>query len=193
MGSVSISKFHQKCRRDKTDGQEIHHRNDDMTRRNTFVALLLAGMVLLACAFMASCKQESCAVEPAAPAIMAPDKGTAIDLYTKKCRDRGTNKEYSVIVLRPVAEPPPEGNRYKEEDVVFEIEKRPERTQLSFANPGTFVYFNYLPEEERKSALMIGCYLSCPQAGIRKQILSWHGKPIHYFRTEAPNTEPIVE
>lgn len=169
-----------------------------MTRRNTFVTLLPAGIVLLACAFMTSCKKETCTVEPAAVAIMTPDKGAAIDLYTKKCHDRGTkdptkNKEYQVVVLRPVAEPPPEDNRYKEEDVVFEVEKGPERMQLSFGNPGTLVYFNYLPEEERKSGLAIECYLSCPEAGLRKQLLSWHGKPIHYFRTEAPNTPPIVQ
>ena len=168
-----------------------------MTRLSGFVALFLAGVVLLACAFMTSCKKESCTVVPTV-AAMTPDKQAAIDVYFKKCHERGTNdatkeKEYQVVVLRPVTEPPPEENRYKEEDVVFEIEKGPDPVQLSFGNPGILSYFNYLPEEERKSGLAIECYLSCPQAGIRKQLLSWHGKPIHYFRTEAPNTEPIVQ
>jgi hypothetical protein len=163
-----------------------------------FVAVFQTGMVVLAGAFMTSCKKGSCTVETPTVAMMTPDKQAAIDLYTKKCHVRGTNdptkdKEYQVVVLRPVMEPPPQENRYKEEDVVFEVEKGPERIQLSFGNPGTLVYFNYLPEEERKSGLAIECYLSCPEAGIRKQLLSWHGKPIHYFRTEAPNTPPIVQ
>jgi hypothetical protein len=169
-----------------------------MTRRKAFVAVFQTGMVVLAGAFMTSCKKESCTVETPTVAMMTPDKQAAIDLYTKKCHDRGTNdptkdKEYQVVVLRPVTEPPFKENRYKEEDVVFEVEKGPERMQLSFGNPGTLVYFNYLPEEERKSGLAIECYLSCPESGIRKQLLSWHGKPIHYFRTEAPNTPPIVQ
>jgi len=169
-----------------------------MTRREALVAVFQTGMVVLAGAFMTSCKKESCTVEISTVAVMTPDKQGAIDLYTKKCHEGGTNdpakdKEYQVVVLRPVTEPPPQENRYKEEDVVFEVEKGPEPMQLSFGNPGTLVYFNSLPEEERKSGLAIECYLSCPEAGIRKQLLSWHGKPIHYFRTEAPNAPPVVQ
>jgi hypothetical protein len=96
-----------------------------------------------------------------------------------------------VVVLRPIAEPPPKGNRYKEVDVVFQVEKGPERTQLSFGSSENFAFMSKVPEPERKDSLLIGCYLACPAALIRKQVSSWHGQPIHYFRTDTP-TSPVI-
>jgi hypothetical protein len=108
-------------------------------------------------------------------AVMTPDKQAAIDEYVKKCRPRGSThatkeKEYWVVVLRPVTEPPPEGYRYKEEDVVFEIEKGPEPMQLSFGRPSGSILFEKLPEEEKKNTLHIDCHFACPAASIRKQL-----------------------
>jgi hypothetical protein len=82
---------------------------------------------------------QSCTVQTAMSSVLSPNKQTASDLYSKQCYPRWSGdlkreKEYQVVVLRPITEPPPEGNRYKEVDVVFQAEKGPERTQLSFGS-----------------------------------------------------------
>jgi hypothetical protein len=159
-------------------------------------ALLIGAILAIAAIAVIFLKGESCTVDTAWSAVMTPDKQGAIDEYVKKCRPRWSShatkeKEYWVVVLRPVTEPPPEGYRYKEEDVVFEIDKGPEPIQISYGSPLGWTAFEKLPEEERKNSLLIDCYFACPAAGIRKQQHSWHGHPIHYTITETPSS-PVV-
>jgi hypothetical protein len=170
--------------------------NPTKTRSLKIAVLLEVAIVLIAAAAVFYFKGQECTIETAMLPIIAPNKQTAIDLYSKKCRPRWSNnpkreKEFQVVVLRPITEPPPEGNRYNEADVVFEVEKGTERTQLSFGTPETFAFMNNIPEAERKDSLLIGCYLTCPAALIRKQLTTWHGQPIHYFRTDTP-TSPVI-
>ncbi|MGC2766963.1 MAG: hypothetical protein WB607_15755 [Candidatus Acidiferrum sp.] len=77
--------------------------------------------------------------------------------------------------------------------MVFEVEMGPERMQLSFGAPGSFAFFDKLPEKEKKNTILIGCYLACPSAGIGKQLHSWRGQPIHYFLTETPSSPTIAQ
>jgi hypothetical protein len=155
--------------------------------------LLIATAFTVAAIAVIFLKGGGCTVETAMSPVISPDKQAAIDLYSKKCRARWSRdatkeKEYQVVVLRPITEPPPEGNRYKEADVVFEVQKGPEPMQLSFGSPSSWVLFEKLPEQERKNSLVIGCGLPCPSAGIRKQLHLWHGQPIHYILTETPSS-----
>jgi hypothetical protein len=157
-------------------------------------ALLLAAAVAVAAIAIIFLKGESCTVETAMSPVISPDKLVAIDLYSKKCHARWSKqKEYRVVVLRPITDPPPEGNRYEEANVVFEVEMGPERMQLSFGAPGSFAFFDKLPENEKKNTLLIGCYLACPSAGIRKQLHNWRGQPIHYFLTETPTSPTMAQ
>jgi hypothetical protein len=158
--------------------------------------LLEVAIVIIAGAAVLYFTGQTCSVETIMSPVISPNKQTAIDLYSKKCRPRWSSdakreKEYQVVVLRPISEPPPEGNRYEEADVVFQVEKGPERTQLSFGSVDNFAFMNKVPETERKDSLLIGCYLACPAGLIRKQVSSWRGQPIHYFRTDTP-TSPVI-
>ncbi len=160
-----------------------------------FVAVIVI-VVLLVVAAAVYFAGETCTVETAMSPVITPNQQAAIDLYSKKCHPRWSSdlkreKEYQVVVLRPITEPPPAGNRYQEQDVVFEVEKGPDRMQLSFGSADTFAFMSKVPEVERKDTLLIGCYLACPAALIRKQLSSWHGQPMHYFRTETP-TSPVI-
>jgi hypothetical protein len=160
-------------------------------------ALLIAAILAFAAIAVFFPKGERCTVETTMEPVMSPDKQAAIDLYSKKCRPRWSSdatkeKEYMVVVLRPVTEPAPNGNRYKEADVVFEVEQGPERMQLSFG-PSNLSSFDKLPEEERRNALLIGCEFACPAAGIRTQLHNWHGHPVHYILTETPSSPAIAE
>lgn len=163
-----------------------------------YPALLLAAVLAVAAIAIVFLKGEICTVETAMSPVISPDKLVAIDLYSKRCHarwssDRTKEKEYRVVVLRPITDPPPEANRYQEANVVFEVEMGPERMQLSFGAPGNFAFFDKLPEDEKKSTILIGCYLACPSAGIRKQLHSWRGQPIHYFLTETPSSPAIAQ
>jgi|GEM_PF-4496621 len=166
------------------------------TRNSSLPAAAIVIVLLLVVAAAIYFAGETCTVEPVMSQVVSPNKQTAIDLYSKKCHPRWSSdpkreKKFQVVVLRPITEPLPQGNRYKEADVVFEVEQGPERMQLSFGSAENFAFMNKLPESERKDSLLIGCYLACPAALIRKQALSWHGQPIHYFRTETP-TSPVI-
>jgi hypothetical protein len=172
--------------------------NPTKTRSLKLAVFLGAAIVLIAAAAVFYFTGQECTVETAMSPVISPNKQMAIDLYSKKCHPRWSSnpkreKESQVVVLRPITEPPPEGNRYKEADVVFELEKGPERAQLSFGNVDTFAFMNKVPEAERKDSLLIGCYLTCPAALIRKQLSSWHGQPIHYFRTETPTSPAVTQ
>jgi hypothetical protein len=158
-------------------------------------ALIIGATLAIAAIFL---QGERCTVETAWSAVMTPDKQAAIDEYVKKCRPRWSShatkeKEYWVVVLRPVTEPPPERYRYKEEDVVFEIEKGPEPMQLSFGSPSGSILFEKLPEQEKKNTLHIDCHFACPATSIRKQQHSWHGHPIHYTITETPSSPMVAQ
>jgi hypothetical protein len=170
--------------------------NPTKTRSLKIAVLLEVSIVLLAAAAVFYFRSQSCTVEPAMSPVIAPNKQTAIDLYSKKCHPRWSSnpkreKEYQVVVLRPITDTPPEGNRYKEADVVFELQEKPGLAQLSFDSVDTFAFMSKVPQAEQKDTLLIGCYLTCPGALVRKQLSSWHGQPIHYFRTETP-TSPVI-
>ncbi|HXN17679.1 MAG TPA: hypothetical protein VN875_05050 [Candidatus Binatus sp.] len=158
--------------------------------------LLGVAIVFIAAAAVFYFMGQTCTVETLMSPVISPNRQAAIDLYSKKCHPRWSDnpkreKEFQVIVLRPISEPQPEGNRYKEADVVFEMEKGPRPMQFLFASPDSFAFMNKVPEAERKDSLLIGCYLTCPSVLIRKQASSWRGQPIHYFRTETP-TGPVI-
>ncbi len=172
---------------------------DRMKSRSLNLPVVLeVAIVFIAAAAVFYFMSQTCTVETAMSPVITPNKQAAIDLYWKKCHPRWSSnpkreKEYQVVVLRPITEPQPEGNRYKEADVVFEMEKGPQPTQFSFGSPDNFAFMSKVPEAERKDSLLIGCYLACPAALIRKQVSNWHGQPIHYFRTETPTGAVITQ
>jgi hypothetical protein len=161
-------------------------------------ALIIGAILAIAAIAVSFLKGESCTVYTAWSAVMTPDKQAAIDEYVKKCRPRWSShttkeKAYCVVVLRPVTEPPPGGYHYKEDDVIFEVDKGPEPIQISHGSPLGWTVFEKLPEEERKNSLLIDCHFACPPAGIRKQLHSWHGHPIHYTITETPSSPMVAQ
>lgn len=143
-------------------------------------------------------KTDSCTVERMMSPWITPDRQSAVDVYIKQCHPRwprnpGDTREDWVVVLRPIEVLPPRNDRYREADVVFEVVKGAERTQLSFGSPASWIFFKDLPDEEQKTSLVIGCYLSCPASGIQKQLFAWHGRAIHYFRTETPSSPTVTQ
>ena len=61
-----------------------------MTRRNAFAARLPAGNRSPGLLVNDAVQERELHSEPAAVASMSPDKGAAVDLYTKKCHERWT-------------------------------------------------------------------------------------------------------
>src|ERR1700691_2263762 len=166
------------------------------TRSLKIAVLLEVAIVLIAAAAVFYFTGQECTIDTLISPIISPNKKTAIDLYLKKCHSRWSSdpkreKEYQVVVLRPITDTPPEGNRYKEADVVFELEEKPGLAHLSFGSVDTFAFMSRVPQAEQKDTLLIGCYLTCPAALIRKQLSSWRGQSIHYFRTDTP-TSPVI-
>jgi|HubBroStandDraft_3_1064219.scaffolds.fasta_scaffold670948_1 hypothetical protein len=165
------------------------------TRSLKIAVLLEVVIVLMAAAAVFYFTSQECTIGTLMSPVISPNKKTAIDLYLKKCHPRWSSnpireKEYQVVVLRPITDTPPEGNRYQEADVVFELEEKPGLAQLSFGSVDTFAFMSKVPEAEQKDTLLIGCYLTCPAALVRKQLSNWRGQPVHYFRTETP-TSPV--
>jgi hypothetical protein len=170
--------------------------NPAKTRSLKIAVLLEVAIVLIAARAVFYFTGQECTIDTIISPLIAPNKQTAIDFYLKKCHPRWSNdpkreKQFQVVVLRPITDTPPEGNRYKEADVVFELEEKPGLAQLSFGSAENFAFMNKVPEPERQDSLLIGCYLTCPAALIRKQVSSWRGQPLHYFRTETP-TSPVI-
>jgi hypothetical protein len=170
--------------------------NPTKTCSRKIAVLLEVVIVLIAAAALFYFTSQECTIDMLMSPVISPNKKTAIDLYLKKCHPRWSSdpkreKEFQVVVLRPITDTPPEENRYKEADVVFELEEKPGLAQLSFGSVDTFAFMSKVPEAEQKDTLLIGCYLTCPAALIRKQVSSWHGQPVHYFRTETP-TSPVI-
>lgn len=170
--------------------------NPRKTHSLKITVVLEAAIVLIAAIAVFYFTGQECTIETLITPIISPNKQNAIDLYLKKCHPRWSSnpkreKEYQVVVLRPITDTPPEGNRYNEADVVFELQEKPGLAQLSFGSVDTFAFMSKVPQAEQKDTLLIGCYLTCPGALVRKQISSWRGQPIHYFRTETP-TSPVI-
>ncbi len=142
-------------------------------------------------------RTDSCTVEARWFPIISPDKTLAADMYLRKCSPRLLSeqshiREYVTVVLRPISQPPPAENHYREADVVFEVEKGQEPPQLSLGSPSNWGQYSELSREP-DNTLIIGCLASCPAARIRTREYKWRDHPIRYLRTESPSTSPVVE
>ncbi len=126
-------------------------------------------------------------------AALAADGQKSSTLYLKQCGavTRGVaEKEYSLVVMRPVSEPPPADNRFDESDLVFEIEG--ERTFGLGGSPSSYEAFRYLPKQEQENSVLIECQY-CAGLRILKKSHQWRGIPIHYYFSNPSGTNPTIE
>jgi len=154
-------------------------------------------MVLgLAVGTLVLAKSNVCAVEDTWQFI-GPGEVDAIELYATACHPRYSSaeskiKHYYVVVLHPITEPRPEKDRYNQADVVFEVEKTSEKTQLSFGSLA-----NYLPPDDpsradKEKVLVIGCY-QCSPSHVRKKLHSWNGQAIRYAFSNDATPRPVID
>jgi hypothetical protein len=124
---------------------------------------------------------------------LSPDAQKSATLYTKQCgavKAGVAEKEYFVVVMRPVSEPPPIDNRFAESDVIFEVEGRAKIG--AGGSPSSHGEFKQLPKEEQDTSILIEC-LDCDRQKILKQLHVWRGIPIHYYFSQPSGTNPVIQ
>lgn len=123
---------------------------------------------------------------------LSSDGQKSSNLYLRQCGtiNRGVaEKEYFIVVMRPVSDPLPAENRYDEADVVFEVEGR---AKLGLGgSPSSHTQFHTLPKEEQDTSVLIECQ-DCDGHKILKQSHQWRGVPIHYYFSQ-PAGDPAIQ
>ena len=123
---------------------------------------------------------------------LSSDGQKSSNLYLRQCGtiNRGiAEREYFVVVMRPVSEPLPANNRYDEPDVVFEVEGR---AKLGLGgSPSSHAQFQALPKEEQETSILIECQ-NCDDHKILKQSHQWRGIPLHYYFSQ-PSRDPVIQ
>lgn len=158
---------------------------------------IISAMVLaLAGATLVLGRSNVCVVEDTWQFI-GPDEIDAIDMYATACHPRYSNaaskiKHYYVVALRPITEPRPKNDGYNEADVVFEIEKTSEETQLSFGSLASYLPPDHPSRADQEKVLVIGCY-QCSPSHVRKKLHSWNGQAMRYAFSDHATPRPVIE
>jgi hypothetical protein len=123
------------------------------------------------------------------------DSKWSVTLYSKQCVRRlpGTaTHEYLVLVVRPMDEPAPQSEGYRDSEAVFEVEKGTAPPQVSLTNPEAMGQFSELSDAERQHSFLVMCYPNCPAANVRKQVDLYRGVPVHYFLQDHLDDQPTI-
>lgn len=132
---------------------------------------------------------------PLGMSYLTYDSKWSVTLYSKKCVRRlpgATAHEYFVLAVRPMDEPAPQSESYRDSEVVFEVESGAVPPQVLLTNPQAMGQFSGLPEDERQHSFLVMCYPNCPAAMVRKQVNVYRDVRVHYFLQDRLSDQPTI-